>query len=102
LNGQNGNGNGNLDNISLDNSEAHSLNHTMSGTMDEKQKMLLLKIDNNSMVTPTTAQACVHDSEYVNVSEKKIIFPVVFRCFFLVIFPLHYFSPHKFNGFYVN
>lgn len=44
--------------------------------MDEKQqKMLLLKIDNNSMVTPTTAQACVHDSEYVNVSEKKIIFP---------------------------
>jgi voltage-dependent calcium channel T type alpha-1G len=65
------NGNGNVDNISLDYSETQSINHnTLSGTMDEKQKMLLLKIENNSIAAPsTTAQACVHDSEYVNVSE---------------------------------
>jgi hypothetical protein len=62
------NGN-NHDNISSDNSEIQSLNNTLSGgaAMDEKQKMLLLKIANNS-IAAASAVASVADIDYGNVS----------------------------------
>lgn len=59
--------NGNHDDILSDNSEIQSLNHTLSATMDEKQKMLLLKIANNS-IAAASAVASVADNDYGNVS----------------------------------
>lgn len=61
------NGN-NHDNISPDNSEsAPSVNNTSSAVMDEKQKMLLLKIANNS-IAAASAVASAADNDYGNVS----------------------------------
>lgn len=59
--------NGNHDDILSDNSEIQSLNNTLSVTMDEKQKMLLLKIANNS-IAAASAIASVADNDYGNVS----------------------------------
>lgn len=59
--------NGNHDDILSDNSEIQSLNHTLSATMDEKQKMLLLKIANNS-IAAASAVASAADNDYGNVS----------------------------------
>jgi hypothetical protein len=64
------NGN-NHDNISSDNSEIQSLNNTLSATMDEKQKMLLLKIANNS-IAAASAVAAVADNDYGNVSASFV------------------------------
>ncbi|CRK92625.1 CLUMA_CG006168, isoform A [Clunio marinus] len=64
------NGTNNHDNISLDNSEIQSLNNTLSATMDEKQKMLLLKIANNS-IAAASAVASVADNDYVNNSASS-------------------------------
>lgn len=66
------NGN-NHDNISSDNSEIQSLNNTLSATMDEKQKMLLLKIANNS-IAAASAVASVADNDYGNVSATLLRF----------------------------
>jgi hypothetical protein len=55
-----------INNLS-DNSEIQSLNNTLSATMDEKQKMLLLKIANNS-IAAASAVASVADNDYGNVS----------------------------------
>jgi hypothetical protein len=57
----------NHDDILSDNSEIQSLNNTLSATMDEKQKMLLLKIANNS-IAAASAVASVADNDYGNVS----------------------------------
>lgn len=59
--------NGNHDDILSDNSEIQSINHTLSATMDEKQKMLLLKIANNS-IAAASAVASAADNDYGNVS----------------------------------
>jgi hypothetical protein len=59
------NNSNNHDNISSENSEIQSLNNTLSATMDEKQKMLLLKIANNSIAA---ASAVAADNDYGNVS----------------------------------
>lgn len=59
--------NSNHDDILSDNSEIQSLNNTLSATMDEKQKMLLLKIANNS-IAAASAVASVADNDYGNVS----------------------------------
>lgn len=67
------NGN-NHDNISSDNSEIQSLNNTLSATMDEKQKMLLLKIANNS-IAAASAVASAADNDYGNVSASLISSP---------------------------
>lgn len=61
------NNSNNHDNISSDNSEIQSLNNTLSATMDEKQKMLLLKIANNS-IAAASAVASAADNDYGNVS----------------------------------
>lgn len=66
------NGN-NHDNISSDNSDVQSLNNTLSGAMDEKQKMLLLKIANNS-IAAASAVASAADNDYGNVSVALIPF----------------------------
>jgi hypothetical protein len=42
------------ENISPDISEIQSINNTLSAPMDEKQKMLLLKIANNSIAAAST------------------------------------------------
>lgn len=60
------NGN-NHDDILLDSSEIQSLNNTLSATMDEKQKMLLLKIASNS-IAAASAVASTADNDYGNVS----------------------------------
>ena len=65
------NNSNNHDNISSDNSEIQSLNNTLSATMDEKQKMLLLKIANNSIAA---ASAVAADNDYGNVSGSFISF----------------------------
>lgn len=52
------------ENISPDNSEIQSINNTLSAPMDEKQKMLLLKIANNSIA----AASAVAENDYGNVS----------------------------------
>lgn len=57
----------NQDNVSLDNSEAQSTNNTLSATMDEKQKKLLLKIANSS-VAVSSAVASSFDNDFGNVS----------------------------------
>lgn len=59
--------NSNHDDILSDNSEIQSLNNTLSATMDEKQKMLLLKIANNS-IAAASAVASAADNDYGNVS----------------------------------
>ncbi len=59
------NNNSNHDDILSDNSEIQSLNNTLSMTMDEKQKMLLLKIANNSIASAVASAA---DNDYGNVS----------------------------------
>lgn len=59
------NNSNNHDHISSENSEVQSLNNTLSVTMDEKQKMLLLKIANNSIAA---ASAVAADNDYGNVS----------------------------------
>jgi hypothetical protein len=59
--------NSNHDDILSDNSEIQSLNNTLSATMDEKQRMLLLKIANNS-IAAASAVASVADNDYGNVS----------------------------------
>jgi hypothetical protein len=64
------NNSNNHDNISSENSEIQSLNNTLSATMDEKQKMLLLKIANNSIAAAST----VADNDYGNVSAFLIPF----------------------------
>lgn len=61
------NNSSNHDDILSDNSEIQSLNNTLSATMDEKQKMLLLKIANNSVVA-ASAVASAADNDYGNVS----------------------------------
>ena len=61
------NNSNNHDNVSSDNSEIQSLNNTLSATMDEKQKMLLLKIANNS-IAAASAVASAADNDYGNVS----------------------------------
>lgn len=52
------------ENISPDNSEIQSINNTLSATMDEKQKMLLLKIANNSIA----AASAIAENDCGNVS----------------------------------
>lgn len=60
----------NHDNISSDNSEIQSMNNTLNAaTMDEKQKMLLLKIANNS-IAAASAVASAADNDYGNVSSS--------------------------------
>lgn len=54
-----------------DNSEIQSLNNTLSATMDEKQRMLLLKIANNSIAASVAAAA---DNDYGNVSAFFLLF----------------------------
>lgn len=79
------NNSNNHDNISSDNSEIQSLNNTLSAAMDEKQKMLLLKIANNS-IAAASAVASAADNDYVNVSAfpsslfffRSVIFPEIF------------------------
>jgi hypothetical protein len=81
------NNSNNHDDILSDNSEIQSLNNTLSATMDEKQKMLLLKIANNS-IAAVSAVASVADIEYGNVSAflqsyklsfRQPLFPFVFH-----------------------
>lgn len=67
------NNSNNHDNISSDNSEIQSLNNTLSATMDEKQKMLLLKIANNS-IAAASAVASVADNDYGNVSVLMFLY----------------------------
>lgn len=74
------NNSNNHDNISSDNSEIQSLNNTLSATMDEKQKMLLLKIANNS-IAAASAVASVADNDYGNVS--VVLFISVFLHFLI-------------------
>lgn len=64
------NNSNNHDNISSDNSEIQPLNNTLSATMDEKQRMLLLKIANNS-IAAASAVASVADNDYGNVSDSS-------------------------------
>lgn len=68
----------NHDDILSDNSEIQSLNNTLSATMDEKQKMLLLKIANNSIA----AASAVADNDYGNVSYFTLLL------FYVIFFPL--------------
>lgn len=84
------NNSNNHDNISSENSEIQSLNNTLSATMDEKQKMLLLKIANNSIAA---ASAVAADNDYGNVSaflqSFVFLFPSVgdvFGCLTLQLF----------------
>lgn len=71
------NNSNNHDNVSSDNSEIQSLNNTLSATMDEKQKMLLLKIANNS-IAAASAVASAADNDYGNVSISLVVYFVFF------------------------
>lgn len=84
------NNSNNHDNISSDNSEIQSLNNTMSATMDEKQKMLLLKIANNS-ITAASAVASVADNDYGNVSFSMFFYTnfLIFRATLCQVFYCH-------------
>jgi hypothetical protein len=74
------NNSNNHDNISSENSEIQSLNNALNATMDEKQKMLLLKIANNSIAA---ASAVAADNDYGNVSASfsipLFLHPSIFR-----------------------
>lgn len=72
------NNSNNHDNVSSDNSEIQSLNNTLSATMDEKQKMLLLKIANNS-IAAASAVASAADNDYGNVSIFLVVY-IFFYC----------------------
>lgn len=88
------NNSNNHDNISSDNSEIQSLNNTLSATMDEKQKMLLLKIANNS-IAAASAVASVADNDYGNVSVLMFFFFLFF--FLLICYTTFSFFPVKNN-----
>lgn len=83
------NNSNNHDNISSDNSEIQSLNNTLSATMDEKQKTLLLKIANNS-IAAASAVASAADNDYGNVSVRRSF--IHSFCDILLSFPLSQFT----------
>lgn len=91
--------NTNHDDILSDNSEIQSLNNTLSATMDEKQKMLLLKIANNS-IAAASAVASVADNDYGNVSVSCQLFSMLFTInipFFLLLIFAFWLQIHSYS-----